>query len=176
MRRSTRVFHRSGITLLELVISSSMLAILATSLGLVLRTSRTAWESGDSHYAAQQHAQSVVMHFVRQARETRGVLSISSSRIQLEQRDGGTMEWSLQPVGPTGQPGTIMVNYSSPAQEIPLAYGVSNLSFSGFEADGVTPSSQVNKIRLVEVRATINVVGSAVAQQTFSSRVWIRAW
>lgn len=176
MQRSKLVFHRCGITLLELVISSSMLAVLATSLGLVLRTSRTAWESGDSHYAAQQHAQSVVLHFVRQARETRGVASIGSSRIQLELRDGGTMEWSLQPVGPTGHSGTIMVKYSSPAQEIPLAYGVSNLSFSGFEADGATPTSQVTKIRLVEVRATINVADSSIAQQTFSSRVWIRAW
>lgn len=176
MRRSMPTPPRLGITLLELVISSSMLAVLATSLGLVLRTSRTAWESGDSHYVAQQHAQSVVLHFVRQARETRGVASIGSSRIQLELRDGSTMEWSLQSVGPTGQPGTIMVKYSSPAQEIPLAYGVSNLSFSGFEADGVTPSSQASKIQLVEVRATINVAGSSVAQQTFSSRVWIRAW
>ena len=155
-----------------------MLAVIASSLGLVLRTARTAWDTQDSDYAAMHHAQSVAMHFVRQAREGRKIQAISSSKnsITLELRDGSTIAWSHLPSGMNGRPNAIAVDYSASGTRSPLAYGIRNLSFSGFEADGRTPTIVPNEIRLVRVDVTVDVPNNAQTQQTFSSMVWIRSW
>lgn len=176
MSQSSKILTRSGITLLELVISSTMLAVVASSLGLVLRTSRTAWEMNDTEYSAHHHGQTVVLHFLRQAREAKKVLSIGASSITLEDGNGGTLTWAHQATGPTGRNGTVVVTFGASGSPQPLAYDIRNLTFTGLEADGQTPSIDPSRIRALVVSATVEIPGNSTPLQTYSSRVWIRAW
>ncbi len=167
--------RRPGITLLELVVASSMLAVVMTSLTLVLRTARTSWETNDSDFAAIHHAHTVVRHFVRQAREATQLTALSTKSVQLKFRDGSTQTWAHQASG-NGYTNVVLVNYSNSSQVVPLAYGIPNLSFRGFKADGVTPTTTVDDMRVVEVTATVLIPGKANAPQSVSSKVWIRSW
>ncbi len=168
--------RRSGITLLELVISSTMLAVIASSMSLVLRTTRVAWETNDSEAAAHHHAQAVVMHFIRHSREAHQVVALSATSVTLETRSGDQMTWTHQPVGSDGRTGVVMVNFSAAPGQHPLAYDIRNLTFTGFQSDSTTKTTDPTLIRTVRVDATVDIPGNFQKQQTMSSRVWIRAW
>jgi hypothetical protein len=167
---------RRAITLLELVVAGSMLAVIATSLNLVLRTSRTAWETSDTEVAAKHHAQSVLLHFVRSAREAYKVVAMTASSITLETRTGAQISWQHMPVGPNGRSGTVMVRDSASGMQSPLAYDIHSLAFKAFKADGATLAATVDEIRLVQIDASVVVPGTTHPIQNYSSRVWIRAW
>jgi type II secretory pathway pseudopilin PulG len=168
--------RRRGITLLELVITSSMLAVIGTSLGLVLRTSRTAWETNDSATALQQHAHAVVQHFVRNAREAYKVIAITATAVTLETRAGEQLTWSHQASGPDGRTNVVMVRFSFSGSQYPLAYNIRNLTFAGYKADGVTATTVASDVKIIQVNATVEQTDSAQLLQTAASRVWIRAW
>lgn len=176
MSGSRKLLRRRGITLLELVITSSMLAVIGTSLSLVLRTSRSAWETNDSATAAQQQSHAVALHFVRNAREAYKVIAITGTSVTLETRAGEQLTWSHQVAGPDGRSNVVMVRFSSMGTQYPLAYNIRNLTFAGYKADGVTPAATASDVRLIQVDATVEQTGSAQLLQTASSRVWIRAW
>lgn len=173
-RRST---NRPGLTLLELIVASSMLAVLMTSLTLVLRTSRVAWDTSDGDYSAMHHAATINRHLVRQAREARAVTYLSSdgSEIELEMTSGEMMRWSHASAG-GGMTDVVTVTYASTGDSIPLAQGIRSLSFLGYEADGTTLAASTDDIQVLEIRATVDTPLSAQPTQTVSSFVWIRAW
>lgn len=169
--------RRRGVTLLELVIASSMLAVIMTSLSMVMRTARVAWEANDNDYAALHHGQTVARHFVRQAREARSVkrLTNGGDNISLQLRDGSQLTWDH--VGNSGgNTDVVLLSFSTSGQQIPLAYNIRNLSFTGYEADGKTVATDVDDIRLVQVNVTVVLPRGSNPQQTFSSKVWIRSW
>ncbi len=168
---------RHALTLLELVIASSMLAVVITSLSLVMRTARTTWEANDNDYAAMHHAHTVARHFVRQARQARRVTALppAGDSITLEFPDGSQRTWNH--VSGTQDFGdTVFLTLSSTAQRIPLATDIRDLSFTGFEANGITVAKDVGKIRLVEVRVTTVLPRGTNPQQSVASKVWIRSW
>lgn len=167
---------RRGVTLLELVISSSLLAVVATSLGLVLRTSRLAWEMNDTEYTAHHHAQTLVLHILRQAREAKRVTQISSGSLSIEDRNSNLVTWTHQSIGSSGRNGTVAVSFGSSGEQHPVAYEIHNLTFIGLEADGTTPTTLPERVRALNISATVNIPGSSLPQQTYSSVVWVRAW
>lgn len=169
---------RGGLTLLELVIASSMLAIVMTSLSLVLRTARVAWDTHDNSYGAMQHAGTVATHLVRSAREARAVIELPSNGNSLAVTlvDGRQLRWTHVANGPDGLDGVVMLTDLDSGKQSPLAYGILDLSFEGYEADGVTTATKVEDIQLVNVQVTVDTPNSAANRQTVESMVWIRSW
>lgn len=164
---------RKGLTLLEVVIAGSMLAVVMTSLSLVLRTARTSWEANDNDYGSVHYAHTVALHFVREAREARSIVHFSSDDVAFELRDGSQMGWRFES---DGKEGIVYVRSSRLGEESPLAFGIRNLSFSGFLPDGVTPATTLEDIALIEVQVAVEMGRKANSLQTVTSRVWIRSW
>ncbi|GIW99878.1 MAG: hypothetical protein KatS3mg111_3211 [Pirellulaceae bacterium] len=167
--------RRNGVTLLELVIAASMFAVVMTSLSLVLRTVRAAWETNDSDLAAIQHAHAVVRHFVRQAREAVDVPLLEPQTVQLVFRDASTQTWSYVDSGPSSDK-VVLVLYSNTRQSVPMAYGIEDLSFRGFRADGTTPATALDEVQVIEITASVALPGKANQRESVSSKVWIRCW
>ncbi len=94
-----RFGRRKGLTLLEVVIAGSMLAVVMTSLSLVLRTARTSWEANDNDYGSIHYAHTVALHFVREAREARSVASFAANDVAFTLRDGSQLGWRFEPNG-----------------------------------------------------------------------------
>ena len=162
--------------MLELVIAGSMMAVVMTSLSIVLRTGRVAWEANDNDYGAMHHAHAVATHFIRQAREARGVANLGASGefVTLEMRDGSTVSWSLSSGG-GGSAGQVIVSSSS-GVVTPLARSISNLSFTGYRADGVTVATDIDDIRLLMISVSVDLPRGYGSRQTVASKVWIRSW
>tara|TARA_R110002049_G_scaffold27321_2_gene94116 strand:- start:232997 stop:233485 length:489 start_codon:yes stop_codon:yes gene_type:complete len=162
--------------MLELVIAGSMMAMVMTSLSIVLRTGRVAWEANDNDYGALHHAHAVATHFIRQARETRGVVMIDSDgkSITLQNRDNSTVTWALS--GGDSDIGHQVVVSTSSGSASPLAHSISDLSFTGYRADGVTVETDVDDIRLVMISVSVDLPRGHGSRQTVFSKVWIRSW
>ena len=162
--------------MLELVIAGSMMAMVMTSLSVVLRTGRVAWEANDNDYGAMHQAHAVATHFIRQAREAREVVDIGTTGefITLEMRDGGTVTWSLS-AGGGGTSNQVIVSSSSGSVS-PLAHSIGDLSFIGYRADGITVETDVDDIRLVMISVAVDLPRGHGSRQTVSSKVWIRSW
>ncbi len=173
-RRSTK---RNGLTLLELVIASSMLAVLMTSLSVVLRTARVAWDTSDGDYSAMHHASTIARHLVREAREAREVtyLSPAGSEIELLLSNGRKIRWS-HAASSGSMTDVVLVTNTTLGTSEPIAHGIRNLSFVGYEADAQTVATKIQDIQLIEVQVTVDTPSAASAQQTVRSMVWIRSW
>ncbi len=173
--RSSAQVKRSGLTLLELVIATSMLAVVMTSLSLVLRTARSAWDATDGEYAAMHHATTLARHFVRESREARSVdqFATGGGSIRLEMSDGSLVQWSL--AGAThGMDDVVLLENLTTGEAVPLARGIRGLSFTGFEANGSTIASNPQDIQLLQVQVTVDRPSGG--QQTVDAQVWVRSW
>ncbi|HBE72084.1 MAG TPA: hypothetical protein DDW52_28435 [Planctomycetaceae bacterium] len=187
--RSARA-KRSGLTLLELIIASAMIAVVMTSVSLVLRTARTSWEASDGDYSAMHHAMTVARHFVRQCREGRMVHHIGSAgeSVTVQTSNGEILRWEyeassssvslvyLQPTITVPLGTTIPVSAMNVVDRVPLAYQISDLSFVGYEADGVTTTSTPEDMQLLEIRLSVPTPSKSDPTTAFSSQVWIRSW
>lgn len=163
--------------MLELLIAGSMLAVVMSSLSLVLRTARQSWEVSDHDYGAMHQAHAVARHFVRAAREAQGVASIASDGSALEIRtlDGATQRWAWATAN-GNMHGVVLFSQSGVSGSRVLAHDVESLSFSIFEADAFTVASSAEDARLIRVQVTVNSPSGNVSSQTVDSYVWIRSW
>ncbi|MFN3189040.1 MAG: hypothetical protein ACE361_00840 [Aureliella sp.] len=175
-RARRRCKNRRAVTLLELVVSSAMLAIVGTSLSVVLRTARTTWEASDRDYGSLHHAHTIARHFVRQAREAREVTNIAANQrsITLQMQDGEQLTWSYTTGTTGGYDDAVFVTYHSTGTQSPLAYGIRELSFTGFDANR-NETSVVDDIQTVQILVSVQL-SSKATPQTVASTVWIRSW
>ena len=163
--------------MLELVVVGSMLAGVMTGLSLVMRTARQSWDVIDTDYAVLHQMQAVSRHFVRAARESNGVAAIKAdgSGITLTTTNGSTLNWQWM-AQHSGAEGVILVSQSLPPSQNVLAERIDSIHFVGFGADGVTPTSIVDDIQVVQVSVTVTLPRSATATRTIVSKVWVRSW
>lgn len=169
---------RRGVSMLELVIAGSMMAVIMTSLSVVMRTSRQAWDAGEGDYSKLHQGHSVVRHFVRAAREAKAVDSIAAggSEIVLRDVDGTTRRWTWDVVGSGTMQGTVTTRTSTDKTDAILAYDINQLRFVGYKADGKTVTTTPGDIHLVEVTAEVTLPRGHQSQRRIVSKVWIRSW
>lgn len=162
---------RCGVTLLEVMLAVSLSAVMMTSSFVVLRSSVTAWRSHEADLDRSTQATALLRHFTRAARQARGVAAISaasdtSGSITLMTAAGSTLAWDH-----SGTSVTLSVDAGA-AQS--AADDIRELSFEGYEADAVTPTTATDDIQLVRVVATTDQ--PAGGTRTISSYVWLRSW
>lgn len=175
-RRYTSRARRSGLSLLELVVSSAMLAVIVTSLSLVLRTARSAWDTAESDYGSLHHAHTIARHFVRQAREAASVSSLASNgrSVTLLLRDGDSVTWTYTAGGTGKYQDAVNVTHSGTGQTSPLAYGIRELNFVGYDANSAITATPQD-IQLLEITVTVGI-GKGTVTRDVKSSVWVRAW
>ena len=166
---------RRGMSLLELVIATSMLAVIMTSIAVIMRTGRQAWEAHESDYVRIEAAHATARHIVREIRQADAVSAISASAdtsgaITLDMPNGDTKSWDHD--GATNR-----VNYGlnvAPADL--LATEITGLQFSGFEADGTTAAATVGDVQCVRINVMIQLPREVGGARVISSWAWVRSW
>lgn len=162
---------RRGYTLLEIVLASGLLTVMATAAAVVLRGGQLAWLAHEDDLARVASAQAVTRHVVRQVRQAQAVVDISpplstSGTLSLLMPDGQTFVWEHQV-------GSQSVLFGSGTADQLLADQIVQFTLIGYERDATTPTTVVGDIRVVEVRATIL---RSTGLETFRARGWIRSW
>ena len=161
-------------TLLELVIASSMMAVLLTAATVVLRTSRQAWEAHEGDYTRLEGLHATLRHMVRQVRQADAVTVISaagdnSGALTLAMPDGSTVAWDHD-----GATTTVKCGVTTADQL--LSTNITGLNIVGYKADGVTATTVPSEIQNLKVSVTVQLPRETNATRTYSSWAWIRSW
>lgn len=170
-RDQTRPPSRRGVTLLEVLTAVSLSATMMTSSFVVIRSSYAAWLAHEADMDRSANAAAVLRHFVQHARQGVGVSTITpaadqSGALTVVRADGSTLKWDHAGTGVT-----LSVNGDA-AQ--PVADDIEALSFVGYEADGVTATTNPSAVQAVRVAATVQK--PAGGARTVSTFMWVRSW
>ncbi|MEO8493724.1 MAG: hypothetical protein ABI614_01535 [Planctomycetota bacterium] len=165
---------RRGLSLLELIIATSMLAMLLTSISIVLRAGRATWDAHEADYTRVEAAHSVLRHIVREIRAAGAVSEITaatndSGRMGLLMRNGEIHIWAHDSAASR-------VNYGVTTPDNLLAPDVTGLRFRGFKADGVTAVATAAEVQCLQVEVTIQLPREVNGQRIVTSWAWVRSW
>lgn len=167
--------RRHGFTLLELMVTTAMLAALSTATMELVRTTYAAWNRHEEDQAARQAGIAVLRHIVRHTRQATAVMAISPA---------GDNSGSLSILTPAGQ--TLVWDHDAATKRVlfgvttanqVLATNVEELNFVGLRTDGATPATDVGLIH--SIRATSKIAlhhPGGIQPVTTSCQAWLRAW
>lgn len=160
-------------SLLELIIATSMFAVMLTSVCVILRTGRQVWEVHEAEFTLVESAQATLRHIVRRVRQADAVTALSaatddSGQLALGMPDGTTLVWDHDE-------NDDCVNYGSGAPNALLATGIAALRVQGFRADGVTPTAVPEDVRSLRIEVAVPLPAGA-GSGVFSSWAWVRSW
>jgi prepilin-type N-terminal cleavage/methylation domain-containing protein len=163
---------RRGFSLLELLVTAAIMAVLVTSVAFVLRSSQTAWIVTDSDRAQLESAYSTVRHITRYVRQAEAITAITDSSqtsgsLTLQLPDGSSHAWSHS--GDT-------VSYGSPTPTSVLAVGITELTFQGYLADSTTPATQPADVQLVHLTIHVQTTQQSGGDHVLTAWMWVRSW
>lgn len=161
-------------SLLELVIATSMLATVMTTISVVMRTSRQAWEAHEDDYTRIESAHATLRHIVRQVRQADAVTEISnrndnSGRIGLLLPSGDTRIWDHDA-------NTNTVNCGIGSPDSLLAPDITGLRFIGLRADAATDATTADEVQCLQIDVTVQLPRDVNGTRTVSSWAWVRSW
>ena len=168
--------RRCGFTLVEMVVSMTVLVVLMTSISVVLRTSRQAWETHQTDLVAIQTAHAVLRHIVRELRESDAVLSVTaktvtSGDLRIKDAFGNNLRW--QHNSSTKQ--VLFSDASLGGTSQVLAENVNALKFTCYGSDGVSETTVIEQMQFMKIEVTVPVPSSG-STRTISSWVWLRSF
>ena len=171
---NSKQLNRRGMTLLELVIASAMMATLLTAVTLVLRSGRQAWEAHEADYTRLEALHATLRHIVRQVRQADAVTAISaasdnSGALTLLMPDGSKFAWDHDATTSTMKCGV------TTADQL-LANNITGLTVVGYKPDGVTATTVPTEIQCLKISVTVQLPRETNATRTYSSWAWIRSW
>jgi Tfp pilus assembly protein PilW len=161
-------------SLLELIIATTMLAMIMGAVSMILRTSREAWEAHQGDYIRIEAAHATLRHLVREVRQADAVTSISlasdnSGQIGLLMPAAVTRLWDHD--GSTN-----MVNFTATTGSGMLADNITGLRLTGYKADGTTTTTVPADVQFLKIEVTVQLPREVNGTRVVSSYVWLRSW
>jgi prepilin-type N-terminal cleavage/methylation domain-containing protein len=165
--------RRRGFSLLEMMTATAIMAVVMSSVVVVIRSGYAVWNAYEDDIAVMENAYGVLRHFVRQMRQAQDVTVISSAvdttgNLSFSSAGGAVQSWSLD--------GLSQVNFNNGTTSNLLAKGINQLVFVGYEADGATTTTTVEDIQLVKCTVQVTLTRGGGTTRTVSTMAWIRSW
>jgi prepilin-type N-terminal cleavage/methylation domain-containing protein len=165
---------RRGLSLLEMMVATAMMATLMASVVVVMRSGFAVWNAQEADIDVLENGYGVLRHFVQQMRQADSVTVISlpsdtTGDLTFVTATGVTRSWSHN-----GAPEEVYFNNGVSNQM--LARKVDTLTFTGYEADGVTQTTVVDEIQVVKCAVQVTLPQGAGVTRTLSCQAWIRSW
>jgi hypothetical protein len=154
-----------------MMVATAMMATLMASVVVVMRSGYAVWNAQESDVNQLENGYGVLRHFVQQMRQATSVTAISgptdtTGDLSFLTAAGTTRTWSHN-----GPPEEVYFNNGTSSGL--LAKNIDSLSFTAYQADGVTQTTTVNEIQVVQCTAQITLAGGT---RTVSCRAWVRSW
>jgi hypothetical protein len=157
-----------------MMVATAMMATLMASVVVVMRSGLTVWNAQEADIDVLENGYGVLRHFVQQLRQADSVMAISNPSdttgdLSLLAATGETRTWTHN-----GVPEQVYFNNGTSNHL--LANGIDTLTFTGFEADGVTQTAVIDDIQVVQCAVQITLPHGGGVSRTLTTRAWIRSW
>jgi len=164
----------SGLSLVEMMVATAMMATLMASVVVVMRSGYAVWNAQEEDIDVLENGYGVLRHFAQQLRQADSVSAISPASdttgdLSFLTVSGSTRSWSHN-----GAPSEVYFDNGVSNQL--LARNIDTLTFTAYEADGVTETTVVDDIQVVKCTLQVTLPHGAGVTRTVSCRAWIRAW
>jgi hypothetical protein len=161
-------------SLLEILIATSMLAMVLTTVSVVIRSGRAAWEAHEADYTRIESAHATLRHIVREVRHADAVTELTpaidnAQRLGLLLPSGDIRIWEYDA-------DTDMVNCGIGAPDSPLAPDITGLRIIGLKADATTVAASADEVQCMRIEVTVQLPHEVGGTRTVSSWAWIRSW
>jgi hypothetical protein len=161
-------------TLLELVIATTLLAMVLTTIGVVMRTGRQAWEAHTADYTRIEAAHATVRHIVRRVRQASSVSAITpatdnSGNLALLMPNGSVEVWDHDS-------GSNSIRYGVTTPTNLLSPNIIGLRFTGYQANGSTTTTTASLVKAIRVEVTVQLPVETGGGRVVSSWAWVRSW
>jgi len=165
---------RGGFSLVEMMAATAIMAMVMGSVVVVVRSGYAVWNAFEQDIDVAENAYAVLQHFVRQMRQAQDVTAITvasntAGSLSFMNASGVVQTWSRNG-------GTSDVTFNNGTTTHLLARSIGALTFVGYKADGVTPTTVVNEIQMVKCTAQVTLTQGGGTTRTVSATAWMRAW
>jgi prepilin-type N-terminal cleavage/methylation domain-containing protein len=171
--RGSMLRSRRGFSLLEMMAATTIMATLTASVVVVMNSGYSAWTAHEADIDVLENGYGVLRHFVRQMRQATAITAITASgntlgSLSFTTAGGATCTWARN--------ASSDVYYNNGTSNQILAKGITSLTFTGYKADGVTATTTVTDIQVVQCQVQITLPRGAGVTRTLSTRAWVRTW
>ena len=165
--------RRGGLSLLEMMAATAIMATITASVVVVMRSGYAVWNAQEADIDILENGYGVLRHFVTQMRQASTVSTITASNntlgsLSFTTSTGATCTWTRN--------ATNDVYFNNGTSNQLLAKNINTLTFTGYEADGITATTTVGDIQVVQCQVQITLPRGAGVTRTLTTRAWIRTW
>jgi type II secretory pathway pseudopilin PulG len=165
--------RRGGLSLLEMMAATAIMATLTVSVVVVMRSGYAVWNAQEADIDVLENGYGVLRHVVTQMRQASSVSAITAAN---------NIAGSLTFTTPTSvnktwtRNATNDVYFNNGTSNQLLAKNINSLTFTGYKADGVTATTTVADIQVVQCQLQITLPRGAGVTRTLTTRAWVRTW
>jgi prepilin-type N-terminal cleavage/methylation domain-containing protein len=165
--------NRRGLSLLEMMAATAIMATVTAAVVVVMNTGFSAWKAQEADIDVLENGYGVLRHVARQLRQATSITAITAA---------GNTTGSLSFIMPSGAACTIArdafsdVYYNNGTSNQLLAKSVGSMAFTGYKADGITATTTIADIQVVQCQVQITLPRGAGVTRTLTTRAWLRSW
>lgn len=153
--------------------ATAIMATVTAAIIVVMNTGYAAWNAQEADIDVLENGYGVLRHFARQLRQATGVSAITAAgnttgSLSFTTATGVTCTWARN--------SSSEVYYNNGTSNQLLAKGINSMTFTGYKADGITASTTVGEIQVVQCQVQITLPRGAGITRTLSTRAWLRTW
>src|SRR4051812_45019362 len=165
--------NRSGLSLLEMMAATAIMATVTAAVVVVMNTGFAVWTAQEADIDVLESGYGVLRHFCRQMRQARGITAITAAGnttgiLSFTTTAGANCTWSRD--------ASSNVYYNNGTSNQLLAKGINSLTFTGYKADGITATTTITDIQVVQCQVQVTLPRGAGITRTLTTRAWIRTW
>ena len=173
-----RAGRRCGLTLLELIVAAALMAGVTASLHVMLRGVASATDQLRGENDVLRHADAGLRFVTRRCRAAEGVKSLTGNAdgdFTLDLGGGETLRFFR---GVEDGRGVLRAHDSRHGEADARTAAEHVISFTPafYEADGVTPTTDPARARVIDVTLTVDLPRDHAPGRTVRGRVWVRRW
>jgi type II secretory pathway pseudopilin PulG len=162
-----------GFSLLEMMAATAIMATSTAAIIVAMNTGYTVWTAQEADIDVLENGYGVLRHFVRQMRQATAVTAITASgntlgSLSFTTAAGATCIWARNASND--------VYYNNGTSNQLLAKGITSLTFTGYEADGITATTTLTDIQTIQCQVQIILPRGGGVTRTLSTRAWVRSW
>src|SRR5436305_1724397 len=172
-RKRAAKHRRYALSLLEMMAATAIMATVTAAVVVVMNTGFAVWTAQEADIDVLENGYGVLRHFCRQMRQGTAITAITAAAnttgsLSFTTAAGATCTWARDV--------SSNVYYNNGTSNQLLAKGIISLTFTGYKADGVTTTTTVSDIQVVQCQVQVTLPRGAGITRTLTTRAWIRAW